>query len=142
MCIRDSSNTAYPSVTLGNTMSTKKKRIGYLPRDKALRLIEEISEELNISASKVVGILVEESLQRRYGMNICVEKEIESGINNEIDEEHKIDDDIDELISDSGVTYKNKDEVMKERIKVIKNNESDLLAKFKLYLEFKKEFET
>ena len=46
-------------------MENKVKRIGYLPRKRALEIIDEISKSESISRSKVVGILVEEALDAR-----------------------------------------------------------------------------
>ena len=46
-------------------MENKVKRIGYLPRNRVLEIIDEISKSESISRSKVVGILVEEALEAR-----------------------------------------------------------------------------
>ena len=46
-------------------MENKVKRIGYLPRQRVLEIIDEISKSESISRSKVVGILVEEALDSR-----------------------------------------------------------------------------
>ena len=46
-------------------MENKVKRLGYLPRNRVLEIIDEISKSESISRSKVVGILVEEALDAR-----------------------------------------------------------------------------
>ena len=46
-------------------MPTKKRRIGFIPRDEVLKVINQISEEEKFSNSKVVNILVEEALYAR-----------------------------------------------------------------------------
>ena len=46
-------------------MENKVNRIGYLPRNRGLEIIDEISKSESISRSKVVGILVEEALDAR-----------------------------------------------------------------------------
>jgi len=46
-------------------MPTKKKRIGFIPREDVLRIIEKLSIENNLSNSKIIGILVEEALSIR-----------------------------------------------------------------------------
>ena len=46
-------------------MPTKKRRIGFIPRFDVLKVINEISEEEKLSNSKVVNILIEESLYAR-----------------------------------------------------------------------------
>ena len=46
-------------------MPTKKKRVGFIPRDDVMRIIDDLSIENNLSNSKVISILVEEALSRR-----------------------------------------------------------------------------
>ena len=46
-------------------MPTKKKRIGFIPREDVMRIIDKLSVENNLSNSKIIGILVEEALSIR-----------------------------------------------------------------------------
>ena len=46
-------------------MPTKKKRVGFIPRDDVMRIIEKLSTENNLSNSKIISILVEEALSLR-----------------------------------------------------------------------------
>ena len=46
-------------------MPTKKKRVGFIPREDVLRIIEKLSIENNLSNSKIISILVEEALSIR-----------------------------------------------------------------------------
>ena len=46
-------------------MPTKKKRVGFIPREDVMRIIERLSTENNLSNSKIISILVEEALSRR-----------------------------------------------------------------------------
>ena len=46
-------------------MPTKKKRVGFIPRDDVMRIIENLSIENNLSNSKIISILVEEALSIR-----------------------------------------------------------------------------
>ena len=46
-------------------MPTKKKRVGFIPRDDVMRIINKLSIENNLSNSKIIGILVEEALSIR-----------------------------------------------------------------------------
>ena len=46
-------------------MPTKKKRVGFIPREDVMRIIEKLSIENNLSNSKIIGILVEEALSIR-----------------------------------------------------------------------------
>ena len=46
-------------------MPTKKKRVGFIPREDVMRIIEKLSTENNLSNSKIISILVEEALSTR-----------------------------------------------------------------------------
>ena len=46
-------------------MPTKKKRVGFIPRDDVMRIIDNLSIENNLSNSKIISILVEEALSVR-----------------------------------------------------------------------------
>ena len=46
-------------------MPTKKKRVGFIPREDVMRIIEKLSTENNLSNSKIINILVEEALSIR-----------------------------------------------------------------------------
>ena len=46
-------------------MPTKKKRVGFIPRDDVMRIIDKLSIENNLSNSKIISILVEEALSLR-----------------------------------------------------------------------------
>ena len=46
-------------------MPTKKKRVGFIPREDVMRIIDMLSIENNLSNSKIISILVEEALSIR-----------------------------------------------------------------------------
>ena len=46
-------------------MPTKKKRVGFIPREDVMRIIDALSIENNLSNSKIISILVEEALSVR-----------------------------------------------------------------------------
>ena len=46
-------------------MPTKKKRVGFIPRDDVFEIINKLSTENNLSNSKIISILVEEALSIR-----------------------------------------------------------------------------
>tara|TARA_B100000945_G_scaffold221497_1_gene178885 strand:- start:322 stop:717 length:396 start_codon:yes stop_codon:yes gene_type:complete len=46
-------------------MPTKKKRVGFIPREDVMKIIDELSIENNLSNSKIISILVEEALSIR-----------------------------------------------------------------------------
>ena len=50
-------------------MPTKKKRVGFIPRDDVMRIIDNLSIENNLSNSKIISILVEEALSKRGMFN-------------------------------------------------------------------------
>ena len=51
-------------------MPTKKKRVGFIPREEVMRIIDKLSIENNLSNSKIISILVEEALSTRGMFNI------------------------------------------------------------------------
>ena len=46
-------------------MPTKKKRVGFIPREDVMKIIDKLSMENNLSNSKIISILVEEALSIR-----------------------------------------------------------------------------
>jgi len=46
-------------------MPTKKKRVGFIPREEVMNIIDRLSNENNLSISKIISILVEEALTSR-----------------------------------------------------------------------------
>ena len=46
-------------------MPTKKKRVGFIPREDVMKIIEKLGIENNLSNSKIISILVEEALSIR-----------------------------------------------------------------------------
>ena len=46
-------------------MPTKKKRVGFIPREDVMKIIDNLSIENNLSNSKIISILVEEALSTR-----------------------------------------------------------------------------
>ena len=56
-------------------MPTKKKRIGFIPREEVMKIVDKLSFENNLSNSKIISILVEEALAQRGLFNIETGKE-------------------------------------------------------------------
>ena len=46
-------------------MATKRKRVGFIPREDVMKIIDKLSIENNLSNSKIISILVEEALSFR-----------------------------------------------------------------------------
>ena len=59
-------------------MPTKKKRVGFIPRENVMRIIDKLSIENNLSNSKIISILVEEALSVRGLFNKKNGKETQS----------------------------------------------------------------
>ena len=56
-------------------MPTKKKRVGFIPREGVIKILDKLSFENNLSNSKIISILVEEALAQRGLFNIETAKE-------------------------------------------------------------------
>ena len=65
-------------------MPSKRKRIGFLPREEVQKIIDQICKHNKLSQSKVTGILVEEALSFRGVLNSSLNKK-SSKVNNIID---------------------------------------------------------
>ena len=46
-------------------MPTRKRRVGFIPSNNVLKIIDKISEQENLSNSKVVNLLIEEAIEVR-----------------------------------------------------------------------------
>ena len=68
-------------------MPTKKKRVGFIPREGIMKILEKLSFENNLSNSKIISILVEEALAQRGLFNIETGKEKPLYINKKKDYE-------------------------------------------------------
>ena len=72
-------------------MPTKKKRVGFIPREDVMRIIEKLSTENNLSNSKIISILVEEALSIRGIFNKKNGKVIQSYQSNEDNSKNSFD---------------------------------------------------
>ena len=93
-------------------MPSIRKRIGYLPSINAQESITKIANKEKLSQSKVVGILVEEALLARSSLDIpmtndLIRKSIHGKEINMDNTSIKYNE-LDELISDKGITYNSK----------------------------------
>ena len=76
-------------------MPTKKKRVGFIPREDVMRIIDRLSIENNLSNSKIISILVEEALSIRGIFNKKIGKITQSYQFSKSDSENLSDDFID-----------------------------------------------
>ena len=130
-------------------MPSIRKRIGYLPSVYIQEIITNISNKENLSQSKVVERLVEEALKARglfklqNNNNNLAKKSIysnESHLNNSFVN----DNDLDELISDKGITYNSKKYKHKSNYLLSESEEAyneELFEQFKKFILFQKMIE-
>ena len=126
-------------------MPSTRKRIGYLPSINAQETITKIANKEKLSQSKVVGILVEEALIAREGIDLKDSNELirESlySMENNNDNSTFSHNDLDELISDKGITYNtNKYNYTKKVISSEQgeNFNEELFEQFKQFILFQK----
>ena len=126
-------------------MPSIRKRIGYLPSINAQETITKIANKEKLSQSKVVGMLVEEALYAREKLdflnsNDLIRKEPNSKKNN-IDNSSLNYSDLDELISDKGITYNTKKYNSNSEINSTKTTEKfneELFEQFRQFILFQK----
>ena len=119
-------------------MPSIRKRIGYLPSINIQEIITKIANKEKLSQSKLVGILVEEALRARGELEVKNPNNLTN--TNMTNSKFKYYD-LDELISDKGITYKtridrkNSDNILPES-KEAYNEE--LFEQFKQFIQFQK----
>ena len=109
-----------------------RKRIGYLPSINAQETITKIANRENLSQSKVVGIFVEEALSAKSGFDFqnpsdLIRKKLYGKRNNKDYSSFNYND-LDEFISDKGITYNKK----------TYNYNKELFEQFKQFILFQK----
>ena len=126
-------------------MPSIRKRIGYLPSINAQKMISKIANKEKLSQSKVVGILVEEALIARDGFDLknsndLIGKNLYRKENN-INKPSFNYNDLDELISDKGITYDTKKYSYNSDYTLSKSKEDfneELFEQFKQFILFQK----
>ena len=126
-------------------MPSIRKRIGYLPSINAQETIIKIANKENLSQSKVVGILVEEALLARGGFDLqnsndIIRKKRYCKENNFGNLSHNYSD-LDELISDKGITYNAKTHNYNSELNSSEPRENfneELFEQFKQFILFQK----
>ena len=118
-------------------MPTKKKRVGFIPRSDVLDLINKLSDESNLSYSKIINILVEEALYERGLFNIITGKlfdEKNESSSHNIDQEKE-----GNFNKDLNYNYKNnflKNDIL--TFKKVKDEplDNEIYSKFLMFLKF------
>ena len=123
-------------------MPSLRKRIGYLPSINAQKTISKIANKENLSQSKVVGILVEEALTARsrfelQSSNDLIKKNVYRK-ENHLDNSSINHNDVDELISDKGITYNTKKYKYNSQLDLSENFNQELFEQFKQFILFQK----
>ena len=125
-------------------MPSKRKRIGYLPSPIIQEIIKKISIKEKLSQSKIVGKLVEEALIARGVVDLQNKNDLiiktsyrNQNNNNEAFIKYS---DLDELISDKGITYNNKYKGYSEDVisDPLEPNNEELFKQFKKFIMFQK----
>ena len=126
-------------------MPSIRKRIGYLPSLNIQEIITNIAKDEKLSQSKVVGILVEEALIARGVFDLqktddVTRKSSYRDKNKKPNSQLKYSD-LDELISDKGITYNtkrysNKSNTPSSDLREAYNK--DLFEQFKQFILFQK----
>jgi len=126
-------------------MPSTRKRIGYLPSINAQETITKIANKEKLSQSKVVGILVEEALIAREGIDLKNSNErIRESLyrmENNTDNSTFRYNDLDELISDKGITYNTKKYNYTKKVISSEQGENfneELFEQFKQFILFQK----
>ena len=126
-------------------MPSTRKRIGYLPSINAQDMITKIANKEKLSQSKVVGILVEEALTAREGFNLHKSNELMNknlyGNGKNMDNSSLKYNELDELISDRGITYNTKKYNNNSKVNLsepIEKFNEELFEQFKQFIMFQK----
>ena len=117
-------------------MPTKKRRVGFIPRNDVLDIINKLSYENNLSYSKIINILVEEALKTRGLISYSGEEKKHENIIRKIknkNHEKKLN-----LSDEFNNNFKNN--LIKENSNFNEVNEEtldrEIYAKFLLFLQF------
>ena len=129
-------------------MPSIRKRIGYLPSLNIQEIISNISRKEKLSQSKVVGILVEEALIARGVYSLQEKNDLmkKGSYRNKsrINYSSFKDFNIDELISDKGITYNKNNHKSKSDNLIYDAKEyfnKELFEQFKQFIQFQKMIE-
>ena len=125
-------------------MPTKKKRVGFIPREDVMRIIDKLSMENNLSNSKIISILVEEALSKRGIFNKNNGKVTQSYLDIKTLSDNLIEDPNESKHIEKftkNINFRNQNDSFKKSF--IKDNKQDTFdlktyKKFLLFLEFKK----
>ena len=117
-------------------MTTKKRRLGFIPNSNVLALIMQLSSESNLSCAKVINILVEEALYNRGMINITSSAIFRDNNNNILEESSEKN----LKLVNNEFTNNYKNLLNKEKISFKNGNEepfdNEIYTKFLMFLKF------
>ena len=116
-------------------MPTKKRRVGFIPRNDVLGIINKLSYENNLSYSKIINILVEEALYKRGLFN--KENSLVSEAINSSDFKFQKEGKIENFSKKSNIN--NKNELYNNKILNCDHDNSlddEIYSKFLMFLQF------
>ena len=118
-------------------MPTKKRRVGFIPRSDVLALINKLSNDSNLSYSKIINILVEEALYKRGLFNKVSEDILVQNSNIENNFKHPLK--IESVNKEFKYNFKNKLLSKENQIfKEVKEEpfDDEIYSKFLIFLQF------
>ena len=123
-------------------MPTKKRRVGFIPRNDVLDIINELSYENNLSFSKVINLLVEEALYNRGLYTISKRSFFDR--NNNYKKDDRGTDKTNNLNKEFNYKFNNK--LLKEKnlnLKELKDPpfDNEIYEKFLMFLEFQEKMQ-
>ncbi len=124
-------------------MPTKKRRVGFIPREVVLDLINKLSFESNLSNSKIINILVEEALHKRGIFNINTGEVFLREKNYSSDELYRYKNVVNSnhLLNDNKTLYKNNEDQNRQEAKE-DFIDREIYEKFLMFLQFQEKMKT
>ncbi len=122
-------------------MPTKKKRVGFIPREDVIKIIDKLSIDNNLSNSKIISILVEEALTNRGLFDLSSKDKIKKGSHNNMNLKSIFSNSIENsgILKDTQLDNKEDESDELFLVRKLKNDNFDFKTyeKFMLFLKFK-----
>ena len=121
-------------------MPTKKKRVGFIPREDVIKIIDKLSIDNNLSNSKIISILVEEALTNRGLFDLSSKDKINKGTHNNMTLKSIFSNSIENsgILKDTQLDNKEDESDELFLVRKLKNDNFDFKTyeKFMLFLKF------
>tara|TARA_B100000900_G_scaffold364822_1_gene339678 strand:- start:141 stop:533 length:393 start_codon:yes stop_codon:yes gene_type:complete len=121
-------------------MPTRKRRVGFIPSNNVLKIIDKISEQEHLSNSKVVNLLIEEAIELRglFDKKVFSKKSEEKFYNYLIKEYRALKKILNEVDSESYKINKESSFENNNDDFLISNKSNEMHKRFIQFLQFKK----